>query len=104
MLQTAWYWKKFYWKMFSTFVITAGSSVTVGLAGTDWQTMSRTQHIIFIVGVLVVTMKAQDALVDQTFNSLDTNKNGQKPNGNGNGVAAPSPTAPVVQQPTDQNK
>ena len=101
LLQSAWYWKKFYWKMFATFILTGGAAITVGLSGTNWGDMTTTQHVIFVIGVLVVVVKAQDALIDQTFQTLTNgHSNGYAAaNGNGNGVAAPA-TAPIVQQPS----
>lgn len=86
------YWKKFYWKMFSSAVIAGGGAVMAGLSGVDWSTMTRTQHILFVIGVVVVVVKTQDALVDQTFTNLSNNTNGQKPS-NGNDVAAPVTTS-----------
>lgn len=98
-LANMWYWKRFYWKLFTTLVKTGGGALMTGLSGTDWASMSTTQHLIFCTGIAVVVVTAWDALFDQTFNNLSSNQNGHQPNGNGNGVAS-AETAPAVQKQT----
>lgn len=104
LLSTAWYWKKFYWKMFSTFIITGGGGITMSAESIKhWGTLSNPERFLIVIGFIVLVIKAQDALVDQTFQTLSQG-NGNGGNGNGNGSHTPVLTTTQQTIPPTLNK
>lgn len=93
MFSRAWYWKRFYWKIFTVVVITGGGAMASGLSLANENVISTiaAEKILFWYGVVAATVKGVDALVDQTFSSLSNGNGNGKTNGNG---TTPPPTDP----------
>ena len=70
LISTALYWKMFIVKACLSSVITIAGAIMAALAGVDWSQLSKTQKLIVICGIVVVTGKNLESLIDKTFSNL----------------------------------